>query len=144
MTTRSCLLVLGLVLFTLLPVGAPHAGAGRSACLDRALAGAMAQGWRSRGVDTESLLPGDSTRYEMSFYKGSRYLFLACTDDDDAGITLAVTDSAGKPLGKPSDKGANVLLEVKAVRAGGHVLELGLQSPSEGRPTWYALAMLYR
>lgn len=144
MRTRSFWLALGLVLSSVMSGGAPHARSARSECLDRQLAGAMAQGWRSRGVDTESLIPGDTTNYEMSFYKGSRYLFLACTDDTDAGIVLAVVDPDGNMLGKPSDKGVSALLEVKALRAGNHVMQVTIQSPSEGKPTWYSLAMLYR
>lgn len=143
MKTRLLFLASAVVALALHPV-APHARSARSACLDRQLAGAMAQGWHERGVDTESLIPGDSTNYELSFYKGMRYLFLACTDDTDAALTLTVVDQEGKVLGAPSEKGINTLLEVKAARAGAHQLQVQVQSPVEGKPTWYSIATLYR
>lgn len=143
MKTRLAWLAACLAL-SVVTAGSPRARSARSECLDRQLAGAMQQGWRTRGVDTDSLLPGDSTNYEMSFYKGSRYLFLACTDDTDAKVELIVVDPDGNPVGMPSEKGVNTLLEVKAEKPGNHMLQVGLTSPAEGKPSWFSVATLYR
>lgn len=143
MTSRTLMAAL-VVLLTSLHTTEPQARSARSACLDRQLAGAMAQGWRTRGVDTESIIPGDEASYEMSFHKGSRYLFLACTDDTDAKVTLKAVDAAGNPVVKDSEAGTSALLELKAARSGSHFVQVVITSSFEGKPTYYSLAMLYR
>lgn len=114
----------------------------QSACIKSQVAGAQAQGWRLRGVDADSVPAAKETGYRMTLYKGSRYLFLACTDTAGAGMRMEALDEAGAVTQGEQSGGKAPLLSLGPKKTASYAVRLFQTAGPENLR--FSIAVLYR
>ena len=114
-----------------------------AACIKPSVVGSQAQGWRLRGFDNDIVEAGSDVGYQLTLYKGSKYLFLACSDQKDATIKLETRDEQGALVAAAEIVGGAPLMSVSPARTGFYVVRVLL--PTGGREeAIFSLATLYR
>jgi hypothetical protein len=114
-----------------------------AACIKPHVVGSQAQGWRLRGIDNDIVEAGSDVGYQLTLYKGSKYLFLACSDQKDATIKIETRDEQGALVAAGEVVGGAPLMSVSPARTGFYVVRVLM--PTGGREkAIFSLATLYR